>query len=204
MSSTSSELNALASTTSVDIYKRSLVKGKDDQHYLRASKLLTLLWGGIALFFAMSARLFDNLIEAVNIIGSIFYGAILGIFVVAFFFGNQNRKSLITGIFSVLSLVLLSVHLILGVNDWMYLGGLAIVSFLLAYLLYSNIESIDGNAVFWGAILAEIIVISIFVLDRKEVIDISYLWLNLIGCTLVILISGVLQVVMGRKALASN
>jgi len=204
MSSTSSELNALASTTSVDIYRRSLVKDKDDQHYLKASKLLTLMWGCIALVFAMSARLFDNLIEAVNIIGSLFYGSILGIFVVAFFFGNQTRKSLFTGIFSVLSLVLLSVHLILGVNNVLYLGGLALICILFSYFLYSNIDRIEGNAVFWGAVIAEIIVVTIFILDRQEVIDISYLWLNLIGCALVVLISGVLQVGMGPKKSVAN
>ena len=85
MSSTSSELNALASTSMVDIYKRSLVKDKNDAYYLKASKLMTLAWGGIALVFAMTARLFDNLIEAVNIVGSLFYGTILGVFVVGFF-----------------------------------------------------------------------------------------------------------------------
>jgi Na+/proline symporter len=85
MSSTASELNALATTTVIDVYRRSLVKGKSDHHYLQASKVMTILWGLIALAFAASASLFDNLIEAVNIIGSLFYGVILGIFLVAFF-----------------------------------------------------------------------------------------------------------------------
>lgn len=85
MSSTASELNALATTTVIDVYRRSLVKGKSDHHYLQASKAMTILWGLIALAFAASASLFDNLIEAVNIIGSLFYGVILGIFLVAFF-----------------------------------------------------------------------------------------------------------------------
>lgn len=85
MSSTASELNALATTTVIDIYKRSLVKDREDQHYLKVSKWITIMWGGIALFFAVTASLFENLIQAVNIIGSLFYGVILGIFMVAFF-----------------------------------------------------------------------------------------------------------------------
>lgn len=84
MSSTSSELNALATTTVVDLYRRSIVKDRSDRHYLNASKIFTLLWGIIALIFAMTASLFENLIQAVNIIGSLFYGTILGIFAVAF------------------------------------------------------------------------------------------------------------------------
>src|SRR5690606_35543139 len=86
MSSTSGELNALGSTSSVDFYKRVIQPGKSEKHYLVASKWLTALWGVIALGFALTADLFENLIEAVNILGSICYGPILGIFVVAFFF----------------------------------------------------------------------------------------------------------------------
>lgn len=85
MSSTASELNALGSTSTVDLYKRSIKKQGSDQHYLLASRLLTLLWGIIAIIFATFASLADNLIEFVNIIGSIFYGTILGIFLLAFY-----------------------------------------------------------------------------------------------------------------------
>lgn len=85
MSSSASELNALASTTTIDIYKRSVRKSGSDRHYLLASKLFTFLWGVIAMLFATFASLADNLIEFVNIIGSIFYGTILGIFLVAFY-----------------------------------------------------------------------------------------------------------------------
>ncbi|MEQ9404218.1 MAG: sodium:solute symporter [Cyclobacteriaceae bacterium] len=85
MSSTSSELNALASTTSVDIYKRLIHKEGSDHHFLMVSKLLTFGWGVLAILFAILAKNSENLIEAVNIIGSIFYGTILGIFLVAFF-----------------------------------------------------------------------------------------------------------------------
>lgn len=85
MSSTSSELNALASTTSVDFYKRAFRKNESDHHYLNTSKLLTFGWGVLAILFAILAKNSENLIEAVNIIGSIFYGTVLGIFLVAFF-----------------------------------------------------------------------------------------------------------------------
>jgi Na+/proline symporter len=86
MSSTSSELNALASTTTVDLYKRSFEKKGSERQYLLASKFFTIFWGAIAILFATTASLFENLIEAVNILGSIFYGTILGIFLVAFYF----------------------------------------------------------------------------------------------------------------------
>jgi Na+/proline symporter len=85
MSSTASELNALASTTTVDIYKRSINSKGSDKHYLMSSKGFTFLWGGIAVLFATYASLFENLIQAVNLLGSLFYGTILGIFVVAFY-----------------------------------------------------------------------------------------------------------------------
>ena len=86
MSSTASELNALSSTTTIDIYKRNLKTEKSDQHYVRATKGFTLLWGAIAILFACFGTLVENLIQLVNIIGSVFYGTILGIFLVAFFF----------------------------------------------------------------------------------------------------------------------
>lgn len=145
MSSTSSELSALATTTVVDIYRRSFVKNKSDRHYLKASKGFTILWGGVALTFAAFASLFDNLIEAVNIVGSIFYGTILGIFLVAFFF-----------------------------------------------------KKIGGKAVFTGAFIAESFVIAFFILDKYQVLSIAYLWLNLIGCALVIAFSWLLQQIFGK------
>jgi Na+/proline symporter len=86
MSSTASELNALASTTTIDLYKRSIKKEESDKHYLRSSKWFTFLWGALAILFATYASLFENLIQAVNLLGSLFYGTILGIFLVAFYF----------------------------------------------------------------------------------------------------------------------
>ena len=85
MSSTASELNALASTTAIDLYKRNITDEKSDQHYVNATKLFTLGWGIMAILVASFANLFDNLIQLVNIIGSIFYGNVLGIFLLAFF-----------------------------------------------------------------------------------------------------------------------
>lgn len=84
MSSTASELNALASTTTIDLYKRN-VSEKSEKHYVNISKLMTLVWGIFAIAIASTANLFDNLIQLVNIIGSIFYGNVLGIFLLAFF-----------------------------------------------------------------------------------------------------------------------
>ena len=86
MSSTAGELNALGSTTTVDFYKRVINENAEDAHYVKTSKLLTLFWGIVAIMFALFAQLLENLIEAVNILGSVFYGTILGVFLVAFIF----------------------------------------------------------------------------------------------------------------------
>jgi len=86
MSSTSSELNALATTSSVDFYNRLFRKEATEKQHLLMSKALTVFWGLLAIGFALIANLFDNLIEMVNVLGSLFYGTILGIFIVAFFF----------------------------------------------------------------------------------------------------------------------
>jgi SSS family solute:Na+ symporter len=85
MSSMAGELNALASTTLVDLYKRSFNKTASPQHYLHASRWFTVLWALIAMAFAMMLRFSENLIQFVNIVGSLFYGTILGIFLVAFY-----------------------------------------------------------------------------------------------------------------------
>jgi len=142
MSSTASELNALASTTVIDFYKRLLRPKGSDQHYVVISKLATAMWGLIAIMFAFIARQSENLIEAVNIVGSIFYGTILGIFIVAFF-----------------------------------------------------IKSIRGTSIFIGALIAEIFVISLHLLNTFEVIEIGYLWYNAIGCALTILIGWIIDMV---------
>jgi SSS family solute:Na+ symporter len=94
MSSTASGLNALASTTAIDIYKRNVKGEKSEKHYLNISKLFTLMWGIIAIGFACIATLFENLIQLVNIIGSIFYGTVLGIFLVGFYIQKIQGKSI--------------------------------------------------------------------------------------------------------------
>jgi Na+(H+)/acetate symporter ActP len=85
MSSTASELTALAQCSLVDFYRRSVRPDGTDAHYLRVAKVFTAAWGALSIVFALGASMLDNLIQAVNILGSLFYGPILGIFLVAFF-----------------------------------------------------------------------------------------------------------------------
>ncbi|HEX8427182.1 sodium:solute symporter [Hymenobacter sp.] len=135
MGSAASGLNALASTTVVDLYRPSRPH-LSGSHCVRASRWATVAWGVLGIGFATFAARLENLIQAVNILGSLFYGTILGIFVVAFF-----------------------------------------------------MKSIGGKAVFWAAILAEIIVLLLFWLT-----DIGYLWFNIIGCGLVMGLAALLSV----------
>ena len=141
MSSTASELNALASTTAIDLYKRNVEDDKSEDHYVKASKWFTLAWGIIAISVACIANLFDNLIQLVNIIGSIFYGNVLGIFLLAFF-----------------------------------------------------IKYVKGNTVFIAAVITQIIIILVFILDW-----LPYLWLNLLGCVLVMGIAILIQTFFKNK-----
>lgn len=85
MSSSASGLTALASTTAIDIYKRSVTEEKSEKHFVNATKAFTLIWGLIAIGFACFGTLFENLIQLVNIVGSIFYGTVLGVFLVGFY-----------------------------------------------------------------------------------------------------------------------
>jgi len=141
MSSTASELNALASTTTIDLYKRNQKEEKTDKHYVKMTKWFTLAWGVLAISVACVANLFDNLIQLVNIIGSIFYGNILGIFLLAFF-----------------------------------------------------IKYVKGNAVFIAAVITQILIIIVWKLDY-----LPYLWLNLLGCALVMGIAMIIQVARKQK-----
>lgn len=93
MSSTSSELNALGGTTTIDFYKRRVKQDGDDLHYLKSSKVFTLAWGILAIIIASTLSLFENLIQAVNLIGSLFYPTVLGIFIVAFFFKSIKSNA---------------------------------------------------------------------------------------------------------------
>ncbi|NBT87407.1 MAG: sodium:solute symporter [Flavobacteriaceae bacterium] len=93
MSSTASEINALGATTAVDLYQRHR-PGHSEKHYLKITRYFTLIWGVIAILVACTAPLFDNLIQLVNIIGSIFYGNILGVFLAAFFIRHIKGLSI--------------------------------------------------------------------------------------------------------------
>lgn len=135
MSSMASELNALASTTTVDIYKRSFHADATDKHYVKASRSFTLMWALLAMVFAMLAGFAENLIQFVNIVGSLFYGTILGIFLCAFY-----------------------------------------------------VKRVQGTAVFWAALLAEVVVLYCYLFT-----DLAFLLYNIIGCVLVVVVSLVIQ-----------
>lgn len=107
MSSTASELNALGSTTTIDVYKRSIAKSGNQYHYLVSSKLFTAFWGIFAILFATYANLFENLIQAVNLLGSLFYGTILGIFVVGFYMKWIKGNAVFIAAFLAEALILL-------------------------------------------------------------------------------------------------
>ena len=141
MSSTSAELNSLASTSLIDIYKRMINKNADDKHYLNFSKLATIGWGIYAIAFALLASELGSLIEAVNILGSLFYGTILGIFLVAFY-----------------------------------------------------TKKISGDSVFISAIIAEAVVICSFFFT-----SIPFLWYNVIGCVIVVVLSFIFNPLMPVK-----
>jgi Na+/proline symporter len=86
MSSTASGLNSLASTTIIDVYRRLIEPDRTEQHYVHMSKIFTVLWGLFSVGVAFFANRVGSLIEAVNVLGSLFYGTILGIFLLAFYF----------------------------------------------------------------------------------------------------------------------
>lgn len=141
MSSMAGELNALASTTSVDIYKRSFKPNATDKHYLMASRVFTIFWAVLAMVFAMLASFAENLIQFVNIVGSLFYGTILGIFLTAFY-----------------------------------------------------VKRVKATAVFWAAIVAEIVVLYCF-----QFTNIAFLLYNIIGCAIVVGLALVLQMLLPGK-----
>ena len=140
MSSTSSEINALATTTSIDIIKRNF-KNVNDENIVYYTKLFTLFWGICSIGVACVAYLADNLIQLVNIIGSIFYGNVLGIFLIAFFLKN-----------------------------------------------------IKSNAVFTAAVITQIIILIAWWESWMP-----YLWLNVFGCLLVIVLSSILQLMLKNR-----
>jgi SSS family transporter len=146
MSSTSGELSALATCSVVDIYKRLVRGGASEKHYLVVSRIGMVFWGLYAIAFAQFAGGLGALIEAVNIVGSIFYGAMLGICLLAFY-----------------------------------------------------IRSVGGRAAFWGALAGEAVVLYCFIFT-----DISWLWYNVVGCAVVILVALSTQYLSGEPVRKSD
>jgi Na+(H+)/acetate symporter ActP len=135
MGSTSSGLNSLASTTVVDFYKRLLKKEDSEKQYVAASRWITVGWGLFCIVIGIYASKLGNLIEAVNILGSLFYGTILGIFLVAFY-----------------------------------------------------MKKIGGQAVFYAALVAEALIVYCWWSKLT-----AFLWLNVIGCVLVMTLAFLIQ-----------
>lgn len=98
MSSTSGEINSLAAVTVIDIYRRHVKPDASDRHYLIASRIATIFWGCFAMGFAQYGKNFGALIQAVNVIGSLFYGGLLGVFVLAFFFRGVGANGAFVGV----------------------------------------------------------------------------------------------------------
>lgn len=144
MSSTASELNALGTITALDLYKRNVKKEHDEKHYLFATKGFTLLWGIVAIAIANVASLFDNLIQLVNIIGSIFYGNVLGIFLLAFFFKFVRGNAVF------LAAIVTQVIVIVGYNlDWMsylWLNAFGCVLVIVLSIIAQAFDDFLGNS----------------------------------------------------------
>ncbi|MBD3724006.1 MAG: sodium:solute symporter, partial [Flavobacteriaceae bacterium] len=149
MSSSASGLNSLAATTAIDIYKRN-VGEKSDKHYVYATQFFTLFWGIIAILFACIGTLFENLIQLVNIIGSIFYGTVLGIFLVGFYIKYIKAKAIFLGA-SISQLIIFYIYYIDVVSFlWLnFIGALLtiLLSTLFQYFINKNYpaENITQN-----------------------------------------------------------
>jgi SSS family solute:Na+ symporter len=141
MGSMASGLNSLASTTIIDFYKRLFKKEESNKSYLSASRWTTVIWGLFCIMVAFYASRVGNLIEAVNILGSLFYGTILGIFLVAFY-----------------------------------------------------MKRISGTAVFYAALFAEGFIVYAWITDLT-----AFLWLNVIGCLLVMAFAYCIQLILNKK-----
>jgi Na+/proline symporter len=146
-SSKAGELNSLASTTVVDVYRHVVKREAADAHYVAASKWFTALWGFFAIGFALCASLAENLIQFTNIVGSIFYGVVLGIFLTAFF-----------------------------------------------------LPSMRGTAIFIAAVCIQILILvyHLYLREAFPIIEISYLWYNVLGCALSMVLAFGIQVVTDR------
>lgn len=130
MSSASSELNALATTTVVDVYKRILKPTGTDKHYLFASRALTFGWGVFAILFSLFASKLENLIQAVNMIGSLVYGTVLGIFLVAFYIKwIRGHAVFVAALLAELIVIATSIWGSVGYLWYNAIGCLAVVGF---------------------------------------------------------------------------
>ncbi len=98
MSSISSEINSLATVTVIDLYKRFWKREAEDHHYLKVSRIATVFWGAYAVMTAEYGKNLGALIEAVNVLGSLFYGGLLGVFVLAFFFKRVGGTAAFLGV----------------------------------------------------------------------------------------------------------
>jgi uncharacterized sodium:solute symporter family permease YidK len=145
LGSKAGELNALGTTTTIDLWRHFRpLAAHDERRNVRAAKWFTAFWGIVAIAFALFAGFSENLIEAINIIGSIFYGVVLGIFLVAFF-----------------------------------------------------LKRVGGTAVFWAAIVAQALILVLFLFFRDRV---AYLWYNFIGCAACVVLSLILQMFLRHRA----
>ena len=133
MSSIASELTALGATTTVDFYRRVIRRDATDRQVLLASKGFTILWGLVAIAFASFASLLDNLIQAVNILGSIFYGTVLGLFLVAFFLKRVRGNAVfIAAVISQATVVVLFLASSIGFLWYNVIGCTLVVALSLA------------------------------------------------------------------------
>jgi len=133
MSSIASELTALGATTTVDFYRRVIRRDATDRQILFASKGFTILWGLVAIAFASFASLLDNLIQAVNILGSIFYGTVLGLFLVAFFLKRVRGNAVfIAAVISQATVVVLFLASSIGFLWYNVIGCTLVVALSLA------------------------------------------------------------------------
>jgi SSS family solute:Na+ symporter len=119
LQSKSAELNALGSTTTIDFYRHVIKRDASDAHCLIATKWFTLLWGLVALAFALFAHLQENLIQAINIVGSVFYGVVLAIFLIAFFLKHIGGTAIFWAALTSQILVLVLYHF-LGISYLWY------------------------------------------------------------------------------------
>ena len=148
MSSTASELNALAATSTVDLYQRNR-GGQSPAHYVNASKGFTILWGVIAILFASVGSLFENLIQLVNIIGSIFYGSILGIFLIAIFIKSIKGKAVFWA--AILSEGIIITLFLFEVVSFLWLNVIGAVLTVLFGLIFQNLFKEHSKASYTNA-----------------------------------------------------